>query len=69
MRVLSASKDGTVYVWNILGDSANPEDRLSYVADYNLDEPLTKVKWLSHTCMLASTTNGNLYSLELIKDS
>lgn len=67
--MLSASKDGTIYIWSILGDSANPDDRISYVADYNLNEPLTNVKWLSHSCLLATTIDGNLYSLELIKDS
>ena len=69
MHVLSASKDGTIYVWKILGDSANPDDRLSYAADSNLDEPLTRAKWLTSTCIVATTTHGNVYTLELSRDS
>ena len=67
--MLTASKDGSIYVWAILGDSTDPDDRLSYVADYNIEEPLTRAKWLTPTCILATTTHGNLYSLELSKDS
>ena len=68
-HILSASKDGTIYVWNILGDSENPDDRLNYAADYNLGEPLTRAKWLTHNCIIATTTYGNVYTLELSRDS
>lgn len=69
VRVVTASKDGTIYVWSILGDSCDPDERLFYVADYALDEPLSKVKWLTPTQILAATTHGNLYALELTKDA
>ena len=69
VRVLTASKDGSIYVWGVLGDSANPDDRLSYVADYDLEEPLTRVKWLTATCLVATTTHGNVYALEMSRDS
>ena len=41
---------------------------LTYVADVMLDEPLTKVRWLTNDRILASTTHGNVYQLKLDKD-
>ena len=66
-RVLTASKDGAIYVWS-LGVGAPDEDKLVYVADVMLDEPLTKVRWLANDRILASTTHGNVYQLKLDKD-
>ena len=34
-----------------------------YVADALIDEPLTKVRWLTDKTILAATVNGNLYAL------
>jgi len=64
---LTASKDGAIYIWS-LGAGAADEDMLTYVADVMLDEPLTKVRWLTNDRILASTTHGNLYQLKLGKD-
>ena len=69
MHLVTASKDGAIYVWKIIGDSENPDDRLSYVSDFNIDEPLSKVKWFTPTCILVATTEGNVYSLNLERDS
>jgi len=54
-------------VWS-LGVGAPDEDKLVYVADVMLDEPLTKVRWLANDRILASTTHGNVYQLKLDKD-
>ena len=70
LRVVTAGKDGSINVWKILGDStATGEDRLSFVADSNIDEPLSKVKWINGKNLLAVTTYGNLYLLKLEKDA
>ena len=69
VRLLTASKDGGVYLWAILGDSVDPDDRLSYVDDAMIEEPLTRAKWLTPKCIIVSTTHGNLYTMELSKDS
>ena len=41
---------------------------LNYVADKQLNEPLTKAKWLTDKTILVATTFGNLYALQLSKD-
>ena len=65
MRLLSASKDGQIFVWSISGDEDSTEDMMQYVADVTLDEPLTKAKWLTETCILASTTHGSVFLIKL----
>lgn len=47
VRVLTASKDGCIYVWAVNGESNGADDKLSYIADVDIDEPLSKVKWLT----------------------
>lgn len=51
------------------GDSVNPDDRLSYKADYFLDEQITRVRWLTSTSLIVATRDGNLYTMELGRDS
>ena len=62
--ILSASKDGTLYVWQLQQSS---EEHLKYVADDNIQEPITRAKWLSDTEILVATTHGKLhhYTLKL----
>ena len=67
-HVITASKDGTIYCWNIGGET-NEDDRLTYVADHAFDEPLSKAKWLTQTCILVTTMDGNAYTLKIEKDS
>ena len=33
-----------------------------------IDEPLTRAKWLTKTCLLAATVDGHLYSLTVTAD-
>ena len=66
-KMLTASKDGTIYIWS-LGNEHEDEDYLNYVADQQLDEPLTRAKWLTEKTILVTTTFGNLYALQLSKD-
>lgn len=47
MRVLTASKDGSIYVWAVNGESSGADDKLTYIADVEIEEPLSKVKWLT----------------------
>ena len=69
-HILSASKDGTVYVWTLKADESHATDEiLTYVADLCLDEPITKAKWLNDKTFLVATTMGNVYSVALEKDS
>ena len=60
--MLTASNDGTIYVWSVGRDSQD-EDLLNYVADKQLDEPVTRAKWLTEKTILVTTTYGNLYAL------
>ena len=66
--MITASKDGTIYCWTIPGDSKNPDEKLSYVADYTMELPITKVKWLTQTVIMVTTTDGDVYTLKLEKD-
>lgn len=69
LRIVTAGKDGSINVWKVLGDiAAAGEDRLSFVAEAQIDEPLSKVKWLNDKTILASSTYGNLFQLKLEKD-
>lgn len=69
-HILSASKDGTVYLWTLKADVSHvSDDILTYVADVNLDEPLTKAKWLNDKTFLVATTWGNVYSMTIEKDA
>lgn len=71
VRILSAAKDGSIYLWRILSNSeaGDDEDQLTYVADTMIrDEQLTRVKWLTSQTILVTTTHGNLYLLKIAKD-
>ena len=66
---MTASKDGSLYVWKILtGAEHADEDRLSYVADVSIDEPVSKAKWLSDKIIIMTTTYGSVYSVSLTLD-
>jgi WD40 repeat protein len=66
VKVVSASKDGSIYVWKILGPST--EDSLTYIADMMCDEPVTRAKWLGDKTIAVSTTHGSIFLLTLEKD-
>jgi len=68
VRIVTASKDGTIYVWRINSEADEDDDKLSYVSDFVLDEPLSKVKWLNEKTIIATTTYGNVYMLKLERD-
>ena len=65
LRIVSASKDGSIYVWRINNEAADDEEKLTYVSDFVIDEPLSKAKWLNERSILATTTHGNVYILKL----
>ena len=62
VRIVTASKDGSVYVWKILsGPDHQEDDKLSYVADTFVNEPASKAKWLTNKCLLIATTYGSIF--------
>ena len=63
--VLSASKDGVLYVWKVEQSS---EEYLKYVADDDLQVAVTKAKWISEKEILIATTDGKLYHYVLKLD-
>lgn len=60
--ILSASKDGLLYVWKL---QENTEEILKYVYDLDLQEPITKAKWLSETEIIIATNEGKVYKTAL----
>lgn len=70
-EVVSASRDGAVMLWAVepLANQMEGEDVLRFIADQQIGEPLTKVKFISNSQILASTVLGNLYLLQISKDS
>ena len=67
LRIVSASKDGSLIVWRINSETQD-EDKLTFVADFVIDEPLAKAKWLNEKSILTTTTHGNVYILKLERD-
>jgi len=65
---LSAAKDGYIIVWKLevpelaAGESENSDkdDMFKFVEDCDFNQPLTKAKWLTDQCIIASTTTGRL---------
>ena len=43
-------------------------DKLSYLGDVMLPEPITKARWLTDSSIIAATTHGNMYRLQLQRD-
>ena len=60
--ILSASKDGLLYVWKL---QENTEEILKYVYDLDVQEPITKAKWLSETEIIIATNEGKVYKTAL----
>jgi len=63
--ILSASKDGILYVWKL---QQNTEENLKYVFDLDMQEGITKAKWLSETEIIIATTEGKVYKTTLKVD-
>jgi WD40 repeat protein len=68
VRIVTASKDGTVYVWRINSEADKDDDKLNYVSEFVLDEPLSRAKWLNEKTIIVTTTYGNAYILKLERD-
>jgi hypothetical protein len=68
--LLTASKDGAVFLWT-LNAMAIPdeEELLQFQAEVNVDEPLTSAKWLSENEIAVATVTGKMYSVKVGKDS
>ena len=60
--ILSASKDGLLYIWKL---QEKHDEILKYVYDIDLQESITKAKWLSETEIVIATTEGKLYKTTL----
>ena len=63
--ILSASKDGVIYIWKLEQGS---EEILKYISDDDLQVPITKAKWISEKEILIATTEGKLYHFTLKLD-
>ena len=63
--ILSASKDGVLYVWKLEQDG---EENLKYIADDDLQIPITKAKWIAEKEILVATCDGKLYHYTLKLD-
>lgn len=67
--ILTASRDGAIMLWTVEPNQMEGDDMLRFVADQQIREPLTKVKFISDSQILASTVQGNLFLAEIRKDS
>lgn len=64
---MTASKDGMLILWSL--QSMKDEDMLKFDSDLDLQTPITKVKWLSSSVLLAATTEGDLLQINVKLDS
>lgn len=65
--ILTASKDGILMIWSInpLAVHENQEEMLVFRSEADLKSPLTKAKWLSENQVIAVTTQGEIFLIEL----
>ena len=68
--ILTASRDGAIMLWTVGANQMEGDDMLRFVADQHIrNEPLTRVKFINESQILASTIQGNLFLSEICKDS